>query len=107
MAVGPDLHLVPEAHVVLDVLARHADIVGDLVDLVALLGARKDAGAAKAVNGGMVGIIGIDVPLIFLDLSGDPFLPAAAEDATFLCVGEPAAPAGAQAIGVYCAPFGE
>jgi hypothetical protein len=38
--LGCDLHLILEAHVVLDVLPGHADVVGDLVDLVALLGAR-------------------------------------------------------------------
>ena len=30
MAVDAHLHLISEAHVMLDVLARHADIVGDL-----------------------------------------------------------------------------
>jgi hypothetical protein len=33
---------------VLDVLAGHADVVGDLVDPIALLGARQDAGASQA-----------------------------------------------------------
>jgi hypothetical protein len=47
--VRGDLHLVAEAHVVGDVLARHADVVGDLVDLIALLGAGQDAGASQAV----------------------------------------------------------
>jgi hypothetical protein len=47
--LGRDLHLILEAHVVLDVLPGHADVVGDLVDLIALLGARKDAGAAQPV----------------------------------------------------------
>jgi hypothetical protein len=39
LAVGANLHLILEAHVVLDVLAGHADVVGDLVDLISLLGA--------------------------------------------------------------------
>jgi hypothetical protein len=60
-AVRGDLHLVAEAHVVGDVLARHADVVGDLVDLIALLGAGQDAGASQAVDGRMVGLFGIDV----------------------------------------------
>jgi hypothetical protein len=32
---------------VIDVLARHAYVIGDLVDVVALLGASEDAGAAE------------------------------------------------------------
>jgi hypothetical protein len=35
LVIGANLHLVAEPHVVLDVLAGHADIVGDLVDLIA------------------------------------------------------------------------
>jgi hypothetical protein len=38
LTVGTNLHLILKTHVVLDVLARHADIVGDLVDLIALFG---------------------------------------------------------------------
>jgi hypothetical protein len=38
-AVLGDLHLVSEAHVVGHVLARLTDVVGDLIDLVALLAA--------------------------------------------------------------------
>jgi hypothetical protein len=63
LPLGRDLHLIPEAHVVLDVLPGHADVVGDLVDLVALLGARQDAGAAQAVDGRMVSVVGLDVPI--------------------------------------------
>jgi hypothetical protein len=99
LAVGADLHLVAEAHVVLDVLARHADIVGDLVDLVALLGAGEYSSSAQAVDGRMVGIVGVDVPIVFLDLRRNPFLPTPAGDATFLRVGKPAAPPRAQAVG--------
>jgi poly(3-hydroxybutyrate) depolymerase len=40
--LGRDLHLILEAHVVLYVLPGHADVVGDLVELVALLGARQE-----------------------------------------------------------------
>ncbi len=58
LAVGANLHLVAEPHVVLDVLTGHADIVGDLVDLIALFSPGQDAGAAQAVNGRMVGIAG-------------------------------------------------
>jgi hypothetical protein len=36
---------------VLDVLAGHADVVGDLVKLIALFGAGQHAGAAQAVGG--------------------------------------------------------
>jgi hypothetical protein len=97
--LGRDLHLILEAHVVLDVLPGHADVVGDLVNLVALLGARQDAGAAQAVDGRMVGVLGIDVPFVFLDLGGNPFLPALAELAAFRCVSEPAATARAQTVG--------
>ena len=50
LAVGANLHLVAEPHVVLDVLAGHADIVGDLVDLIALLGAGEDSGPAQPVD---------------------------------------------------------
>jgi hypothetical protein len=35
LAIGANLHLVAEPHAVLDVLAGHADIVGNLVDLIA------------------------------------------------------------------------
>jgi F0F1-type ATP synthase epsilon subunit len=75
--LGRDLHLILEAHVVLDVLPGHADVVGDLVDLVALLGARQDAGAAQAVDGGLVSVVGLDVPIVVhtenlkSDYSGD------------------------------------
>ena len=51
LAVCADLHLVAEPHVMLDVLAGHADIVGDLVDLIALLGAGENPGAAQPVDG--------------------------------------------------------
>jgi hypothetical protein len=64
--LGRDLHLILEAHVVLDVLPGHADVVRDLVDLVALLGARQDAGAAQAVDGRMVSVVGLDVPIVLL-----------------------------------------
>ena len=37
LPVDTDLHLVFEAHVVLDVLTRHANVVGDLVDPVTSL----------------------------------------------------------------------
>jgi len=84
---------------VIDVLARHADVVGDLVDLVALFGTGQDAGAPQPMNGWVICIIRIDIPFIFLDLGGDPFLPFAADEATFLCVGEPASPARAQTVG--------
>ena len=78
LAVGADLHLVAEAHVMLDVLAGHADIVRDLVDLIAFLGAGEDSGPAQPMDGRMVGVIRIDVPFVLLDLGGDPFLPPAA-----------------------------
>ena len=83
----------------LDVLAGHADIVGDLVDLMALFSPGQDAGAAKAVNGGMVGIVGVNVPIVFLDLAGNPFLAAAADGAAFRGVGEPSRPARADRRG--------
>ncbi|WP_213770639.1 hypothetical protein [Bradyrhizobium sp. dw_78] len=38
----------------------------------------------------MVGIIGINVPFVLLDLGGNPFLPSAADDATFCRIVEPA-----------------
>jgi hypothetical protein len=37
--LGRDLHLIVETHPMLDVLPGHADVVGDLVNFVALLGA--------------------------------------------------------------------
>ena len=69
---------------VLDVLARHADVVGDLVDLIALLGAGEDAGAPQPVDRGMVGVLRVDIPFVLLDLGGDPFLPVAAEQLAVL-----------------------
>ena len=82
----------------LDVLPGHADVVGDLVDLVALLGAGEDAGAAQAVDGRMVSVVGIDVPIVFLDLGGNPFFPAAAYLPAFRGVGEPSTPTRAKAV---------
>jgi hypothetical protein len=41
---------------VTDVLAGHADVIGDLVRLVALFGARQDARARKTMDRRMVGI---------------------------------------------------
>ena len=90
--MGRDLHLILEAHVVLDVLPGHADVVGDLVDLVALLGARQDARAAQAVDGRMVSVVGLYVPIVLLDLGGDPFFPAATYLPSFRGVGKPATP---------------
>ena len=51
LAVGADLHLVAEPHVMLDVLPGHADIVGDLVNLIAFLGAGEDSGPAQPMDG--------------------------------------------------------
>jgi len=82
-----------------DVLARHADVIGDLVDLVALFGPSKDSGAAQAVNRGVIGVFGVDVPFVFLNLGGDPFLPAPAEFAPLWGVGKPAAVARAKTVG--------
>ena len=45
-----------------------------------------------------VSLFGIDVPIVFLDLGANPFFPAPADHPAFLRVGEPASPAGAQAI---------
>jgi hypothetical protein len=78
LTVRRDLHLLPEPHIMLNVLARHPDIVGDLVDFVALRGVCQDAGAAKTMDGGMVCFVGLNIPFVFLDLGSDPFLPAAA-----------------------------
>jgi hypothetical protein len=61
-----------------DVMAGHADVVGDLVDFVAFLGAGQDAGAAKTMDGRMVCFVGLNIPFVFFDLGRDPFLPAAA-----------------------------
>ena len=48
----------------------------------------------------VVGVLGVDIPEVLLHLTGDPFLPAFAELPTFLLgVFEPAAVAGAQAVG--------
>jgi hypothetical protein len=79
--------------VVLDVLARDVDIIGDLVDLVALLGAGEDAGAAQPVNRRVVGVLWIDVPVVLLDLGGNLFLPATADLLAFRRTLKPAAPA--------------
>ena len=47
----------------------------------------------------MVGVIRIDVPIVFLDLGANPFFPAAANDAAFGCIGEPSPPARAKTVG--------
>jgi hypothetical protein len=51
---------------VLDVLARHADVIGDLVDIIALLSAGKDSRAAQTMDGRVVGVVRFDIPLVFL-----------------------------------------
>jgi hypothetical protein len=79
LTICTNLPLVAEAYVVLDVLAGHADVVGDLVNLIALFGAGQDAGAAQPVNSRVVGVFGVDVPFVFLDLRRDPLLPAVAK----------------------------
>jgi len=99
LAIGGDFHLVAESHVVLDVLAGHADVVGDLVDPIALLGACQDAGASQAVDGRMIGVLGVDVPEVFFDLTGDQLLPTLAELLAFGRIGEPSPIARAQAVG--------
>ena len=42
------------------VLAAHADVVGDLVDVVAGFRARQDAGA-RPMDRRVVGVLGIDI----------------------------------------------
>ena len=72
LAVSADLHLVAEPHVMPDVLARHADIVGDLVNLIALLGAGEDSGPAEPVDGRMVGVVRIEDHRLEGTLWGEP-----------------------------------
>ena len=74
-----------------DVLAGHADVVGDLVDVITLLSTGQDASAAQPVDGWVIGILGVNVLLIFADLSSDPFLPALADQLAFLRFGIPTA----------------
>jgi hypothetical protein len=49
LSVRANLHLIAEAHVMLDILTGHADVVGDLVDVVVLLGAGEDSDPAQPV----------------------------------------------------------
>jgi hypothetical protein len=72
LPVGGDLHLVAEADVVLHVLARHTDVVGDLVDVIAVLGAGEDTGPAQPVNGRVVCVFRIDVPFVLPGLRSKP-----------------------------------
>jgi hypothetical protein len=51
LAVGAHLHLISEAHVMFEVPAEHADIVGDLVDLVALFSPGQDDPEVVAIVG--------------------------------------------------------
>jgi uncharacterized protein YbjT (DUF2867 family) len=81
-----------------DVLAGHADVVGDLVDVIALLATGQHARATEPVDRRVVSLFGVDVPLVFLDLRGHPFLPALADNAAFLCVGVLALEARAEAV---------
>jgi hypothetical protein len=74
LAVGAHLHLISEAHVMFEVPAGHADIVGDLVDLVALFSPGQDAGAAHAVGGLLRGLRRIEVRGVAESLDG--FQPA-------------------------------
>ena len=84
MAFSTNLHLILEAHVVLDI--RHADVVGNLLDLIPQLAAGKDSRAAQAVNCRMLGVIRLNIPFVFLDLQTNPFLPASANlEASVAC----------------------
>jgi hypothetical protein len=58
-----------------------------------LLGSGENAGAAQPMDRWMIGVVGVDIPLVLLDLGGDPLLPAAAKLAAFFRAFEPAAPA--------------
>jgi hypothetical protein len=51
LAVGAHLHLISEAHVMLEVLAGHADLVGDLVYLTALFSPGQDDPEVVAIVG--------------------------------------------------------
>ena len=80
----------------LDDLARHADVVRDLIDVVPGHPPRQDAAAAQAMNGWVRRLLGIDVPLILLDLLCDPGLPILAELRPVFSI-EPTVPALAEA----------
>ena len=66
-----------------DVLTRHANVIGDLVNIVSLLGPSENASAAQPMNGWVIGLVGIDIPIVLFDLGADLLLPALAEGATF------------------------
>ncbi len=82
----------------LDFLTRHADVVGDLIDIVSLLSAGKNAGATQAVYGRVIGIIGIDVQSYFLTCAPTHSFHWRQITRPW-CVRKPSAPAGAKAVG--------
>ncbi len=60
-----DLHLVAEAHVALDHRTGHANVVRDLVNVVARGAPQQNAGATQAVNGRVGRVVGLDLPFVF------------------------------------------
>ena len=72
---SPHRHLIFEAHVMFDHLARHADVIGDLLDIVTQCSSRKNSSATKAVNRRMLRVQGIDIPIVFFNLVSDPNFP--------------------------------
>jgi hypothetical protein len=67
-AIRIDAHLVQESHIVVDHLARHPDVVGDLINIEAFHPAHQDAGTAQTMDGRPLYIIRVDFPCLFLDL---------------------------------------
>jgi len=53
-AAGGNLHLVLKSHIALDHLARHANVVGDLIDLTTERISQQDARAAQPMDCGIV-----------------------------------------------------
>jgi hypothetical protein len=78
-ARGGHLHLVFDPHIVLDHLPGHPHVVGDLVDIVALSVPGQDAGAAQPVNGRVLRLFRVDVPVVLRDYLGQPLLSFRAE----------------------------
>jgi hypothetical protein len=78
-AIGGNPHLVLKPHVVIYHLAGHADVVGDLVNILAFRPTCEDAGATQAMNGWPFNIVRVDFPFILGNLGCNPFPPLGAK----------------------------
>jgi len=67
-------HLIFEAHIVFHSLARHSDIVCDLIYAIPFRPTQQNAGASQPMDGGSFGILCIQFPVISSDLLSQPIV---------------------------------